>query len=226
VTVEWSSYRLEDFLLFSPRTYFRLVEIHQEAIWPMQIPAVAIGIAVLLLAWSRRWSPAIPLLLSACWFFVAWAWFTQRYATINWAADYAAAAFAAEGLLLLLAGAGRGWRVSHGWGARIGLVLFLATLLLPPFLLPLEGRNWTQLELFGTMPDATAIGTLAMLASINGWWRWAMVPIPVFSCAISGATLAAMDSPSAWLVMLAAMGAVLLIVASRRLNASPPYHGA
>ena len=86
------------------------MEIHQEAIWPMQIPAVAIGITIALLSWSRRCPQAIPVLLATCWFFVAWAWFTQRYATINWAAGYGAAAFAVEGLLLLLAGAGRGWR--------------------------------------------------------------------------------------------------------------------
>ena len=37
---EWESYRLSDFLLFSPRTYWRLFELHNEALWPLPLLAM------------------------------------------------------------------------------------------------------------------------------------------------------------------------------------------
>ena len=33
---EWWTYSLSDFLMFSPRTYYRLFELHNAAIWPAQ----------------------------------------------------------------------------------------------------------------------------------------------------------------------------------------------
>ena len=85
---EWWTYSLSDFLLFSPRTYYRLFELYNVAIWPLQIVGLALGVAIvgLLLrdvAWRGR---AIAAALAACWLWVAWAYFQKRYETINWAA--------------------------------------------------------------------------------------------------------------------------------------------
>ncbi len=41
---DWSTYRLEDFLLFSPRTYYRLFELHNAAVWPGQVLALAAAV--------------------------------------------------------------------------------------------------------------------------------------------------------------------------------------
>ena len=46
---EWWTYSLRDFLLFSPRTYYRLFELYNAAIWPAQIVALGLGLAVLAL---------------------------------------------------------------------------------------------------------------------------------------------------------------------------------
>jgi len=56
---EWWTYSLSDFLLFSPRTYYRLFELYNVAIWPLQIVGLALGVAIvgLLLrdvAWRGR----------------------------------------------------------------------------------------------------------------------------------------------------------------------------
>ena len=34
-------------LLFSPRVYWRLFELHNEALWPLQVPALLLGAAIL-----------------------------------------------------------------------------------------------------------------------------------------------------------------------------------
>ena len=39
---EWWSYSPSDFLLFSARTYYRLFEIHNAALWPAGSPVIAI----------------------------------------------------------------------------------------------------------------------------------------------------------------------------------------
>ncbi|AHE99947.1 hypothetical protein [Thioalkalivibrio paradoxus] len=46
----WQTYRLEDFIPFTPDIYWRLLERINEAFWPLHVLAVAIGLTALLLA--------------------------------------------------------------------------------------------------------------------------------------------------------------------------------
>jgi hypothetical protein len=41
---EWWTYRPSDFLLFAPRTYYRLFELYNSEIWPLQIVALLAGV--------------------------------------------------------------------------------------------------------------------------------------------------------------------------------------
>src|SRR5262249_57612480 len=65
---EWWTYSLSDFLLFSPRTYYRLFELYNLAVWPWHVLAIVLGLAVLVLwllggAWQ---GPPIPPILAPC----------------------------------------------------------------------------------------------------------------------------------------------------------------
>ena len=52
---EWWTYRPEDFLLFSPRVYWRMFELHNAALWPLHVLTLAAGlIIILLIAWRPR----------------------------------------------------------------------------------------------------------------------------------------------------------------------------
>lgn len=212
---EWSTYSLQDFLLFSPRTYYRLFEIHNRAVWPAQIVAVALGLAVLALTLrgGTRQGRAVATILAACWLWVAWAYLLGRYATINWAAFYLAAAFTAQALLLAWA-AWRGRltpRADADWAARAGVGLLAFALILQPLLGPLVGRLWAQVELFGIAPDPTIVATLgAALAAERTPWE--LVAIPLAWCAISGATAWAMGSPDALVMPVAAVATLALAV--------------
>ena len=146
---EWWTYSLSDFLLFSPRTYYRLFELYNLAIWPAQLVAVALGVLILALlpVWKGR---VVATILAACWLWVAWAYFLERYDTINWAASYFALGFAIVALLLLWIGVAYGLSfgpLSHPTG-RAGLAVFLFALGVQPLIAPL-GRPWTQAEVFG-----------------------------------------------------------------------------
>jgi hypothetical protein len=212
---EWWTYALSDLLLFSPQAYYRVIERYNAAIWPAQLGFLALGIAVLVLL--HRGGVArgrvAAALFAASWLWLAGDFLWRRYATINWAATYFAAAFAVQALLLFYCGVVRnrlrGPPTADG-AARIGLGLYLFALLAYPFVAPLLGRPWTQAEVFGAAPDPTAMATVGIILFASSGPRWQLLAIPILWCALSGATLWAMKSPEALLLPLAAVVALSL----------------
>lgn len=212
---EWWTYTLSDFLLFSPRTYYRLFELYNAGIWPAQVLSLALGVAILALVWrGGAWrGRGIAAILATCWLWVAWAFHLDRYATINWAAVYFAAGFAVEALLLIWTGLVRdrfAFRSGAHAAGRAGLGLFLFALVVQPLIGPLVGRQWAQVEIFGVAPDPTAVATLGILLLAPGRALWELLLIPVVWCAVSGATFWAMDSPDAFVLPLSALLALIL----------------
>ncbi|MDQ8730380.1 DUF6064 family protein [Bradyrhizobium sp. LHD-71] len=221
---EWWSYRPEDFLLFSPRVYWRMFELHNAAVWPLQLLTLAAGVVMIVLVargqhdheraeqpWGAygRW---IAIVLAVIWAFVGWSFLWSRYATINWAAAYVAPAFALEALLLLVAAVladgltfDRRGRVA--WAGYLLLVFALAG---QPLLAPLQGRTWASSEIFGIAPDPTAIGTLGLLLLARGRLLPWLVPIPLLWCLLSGMALRTMGAPEA----VASFATVVLVLAA------------
>jgi hypothetical protein len=196
---EWWTYRPSDFLLFSSRTYWRLFDLHNAQWWPLHLLVTALALAAL--GWRWRKGSARPLLLvtAAAWGFVAWTFHLQRYAGINWASGWFAAAFAVQGLLLLALATARPEPLAGApaISSRCGLGLLLATLLLYPFAGLAFGRPLAQAEAFGLAPDPTAIATLGMLLLAprrpRRLWRLAWV-VPLLWGALSGMTHWVMQS--------------------------------
>jgi hypothetical protein len=191
---EWSTYTLSDFLMFAPRTYWRLVEQYNRDLWPAHLLALAAACASLCLARTRQaWAGrAVAALLAAAWLWVGWAFHAQRYATINWAAQYVAAAFALQALLLL----GLAWLRPGPWAARsVGWWVAAAGAVLYPFAGLAAGRPWTQAEVAGIAPEPTALVTLGLLLAHGGLglgMRFLLAAIPLLSLLLGAATLLAM----------------------------------
>jgi len=216
---EWWTYSLRDFLLFSPHTYYRLFELYNQALWPLHLLALTIALAILLLWWKRnplaaRYSAA---LLALCWAWVAWAYHWQRYASINWAAEYFALAFALEAALLLWLGVWRkGLELSKDRHTKTGLALYAFALLVYPALGMLPGRTVFQAEFFGMMPDPTALATLGLLLLFNKRKAAWLLPIPVLWSVVSGATLWSMGAAEFWILPLAALITISLMMRKKR----------
>lgn len=191
---EWWTYRLSDFLMFSPRTYWRLVELHNRALWPAHLVALAVGLGLLRLAAMRRpgASRVAAAALAAVWAWVGWAFLWQRYATINWAAAWIAIAFWLQAALLLLLGAMHSavWRARTGARLRgAGWTLAVAGLLLYPLAGLAAGRPWAQAEVFGIMPEPTALASVGLvLATGQPHAAWLCV-VPALSLTVGMATL-------------------------------------
>lgn len=190
---EWWTYRLSDFLMFAPETYWRLVARYNRELWPLQLASATAGVLLLWIAARRRpWAGrAVAAVLALSWLWVGWGFHGQRYATINWAAQYLAAAFVLQAALL--AGAaifGRADEPAAGGGPvrAAGLALAAAGVVFYPLLAPALGRPWAQAEVFGLMPEPTALATLGLLLAAGRRRRAGLALIPVLSLLVGGAT--------------------------------------
>jgi hypothetical protein len=214
---EWWTYRPSSFLMFAPRTYWRLFELHNEAWWPAQPLLLAAGL--MLLGWGLRRGPmahrAGAAGLAAAWAFVALAFMLVRFAPVNWAASGYAIAFGLQGLALA-ALATRADLQPHPVRARrtAGALLWGWALLGQPLLAPALGRPWAQGEFFGLAPDPTVIATLGFLLMVGAQGRSTRAllrllwMVALAWCVVSIATLWTMGSVQGWAVAAAALVAV------------------
>lgn len=212
---EWWTYSLRDLLLFSSRTYYRLFELHNLEWWPLPLVTLALGAALFALVWhgGARAGRLALALLGAAWLWVAWAWQLQRYAPINWAAEYFAWAWAAQGALLVAVAAFARMGLAPRRMRLAGLALLAFALVLYPLIAVALGRGWAQAEVFGMAPDPTVLATLgALLALRLPVWAYG---VPLAWCGISGATLWAMESPEFWIMPVAAVWVCAAVLISR-----------
>ena len=215
---EWWTYRPSDFLLFAPRTYYRLVETHNAESWPWQVIALGAALALVALSWrrARHAGRLVALVLALAWGFIAWRFHWERYATINWAAVYFAGAFALQAALLAWTGLVGG--LDYGGTSRrrryAGLALIVTALAVVPFAALAAGRSWRQLEVAGMSPDPTAILTLGLLL-VARRAHGALYAVPVLWCLASGLTLWTMKAPDAFIPLLAALVAAVAVVSLR-----------
>ncbi len=217
---EWWTYRLTDFLMFTPETYYRLFERHNIAIWPLQLVTLLAGAWIVVAAWRRRptaWV-SVPAVLAGLWLLVALAFHWRRYATINLAAPWFAYAFGGQAMLAGL------WATTRlrppaptpTRARSVGLALALLGLALQPLLGPLLGRSPAAVELFGIAPDPTTTTTLGTLLLLEA--PWYLMPIPLCWCLITWATLWSMGAGDAFVMLgVALLASVGLGV--RRLDA-------
>jgi len=201
---------------FTTEQFFDLFTRYNTAIWPAQIAALLAGLVILVLilrrpSWNGR---VIALILAAAFLGPAWGYFLTRHAFINWVATYYGYAFLAQAVLLLLVGGlGGRWTFRTEMSRRrcIGLALFLFALLLQPLLGLFAGRPVSQAEVFGVMPDPTAVAALGLVLAADRM-RWLLLLVPVLWCAVAGATLWTMGAPAFFVPPAAAVLVIFLSV--------------
>lgn len=237
----WWSYRPSDLLMFSPAIYWRLFESLNRQAWPFAVALLVSGVGIgwwwartaarthagsaqaLTLAHAVSARGAV-VLMALAWIWVAWAFFWQRFAPINTAAETFAWLFwvQALGLVGLALSPGLRWApVRHG-RTRVGLVLGAWALIGHPALAGVFGRPGIQAEWFGLAPDSTAIGALALLLLLDAprplsraLWR-ALWILPLVWCAITSLTLWTLGEAQAWVVLALAGGALGAAALGRR----------
>jgi len=194
------TYTLGDFLMFSPATYGRLVDNYHREIWPAQMAGLLAGVVACGLSASQqaRAARAQALLLAAAFFWVGWAFFWQRYATINWAARYFAYAFWAQALFMVVLALLPTQDSIHenSTARKTGWFLALTGLLIYPLGSAWSAKTWSRMEVFGVSPEPTALVCLGLLLAHARppppLLRWALTLIPAASLLVGAATLSAL----------------------------------
>lgn len=199
---EWWTYRLSSFLMYSPRSYARMVELYGSELWPGPLIACALGLLALWLAARRTQASrrALAFLLALAWAWVGWAFHAQRYSTIFLGAPYLAIAFEVQAAILALAALAPAAppRDTSRAARALGWVLAVAALLAFPLLALADRRPFTQAEVFGWTADPTALGTVGFL--LLGGLRARPIPrallfvVPIAACGTALLTLWALKT--------------------------------
>ena len=214
---EWWSYKPSDFLMFSPRVYFRQIETYNLALWPLQILMLLVGVGlVCLLARARpNASRIVATVLAALWLLVGWAYLWSRLSSINWAATYAAYGFAAQAILMLVVQVIPRRTGASLAGGFAGAVVMAVAILIYPGLSLMAGQGLGNAEVFGIMPDPTAIATIGFLASTRQRCDFLLFIIPTLWCVVSSITLFTMSDPIWWVPLTTCLVGISLAITRR-----------
>lgn len=207
-------------LPFSTEEFLDVFERMNLAIWPAQLAAYALGVAVLVLA--VRGGPlagrAVPALLALVWAFVGVVYQLVFFAPVNPAAWLFGAAFLAEAVLLWDAAAHR--RLAFGWATSprtlAGAVIVAYAAIVYPLLGAAWGRAWPHAPMFGVAPCPSVIFTFGILLLARGRVPARLLVVP-FLWALLGASAALhLDVREDLGLLLAGLVATALLLLARR----------
>ena len=208
-------------LPFTADVFLYLFETYNRAIWPAQVMAYVLGIAVLLLALRpvAATGRIVPAVLAVFWLWNGLVYHLMHFLQINFSALGFGALFVLQGLLF----AGSALRGRHGTRFRAdlfgwsGLFLSLFALAAYPLLGWLAGHGWPQAAMFGVAPCPTVIFTLGMLLMAEGRPPLLLAVIPFVWSLIGGSAVFLLGIPEDLSLLLAGVvGFGLLVWKSRQ----------
>ncbi|HZY18000.1 MAG TPA: DUF6064 family protein [Ramlibacter sp.] len=187
--MEWWTYRPSDFLMFSGRSWARLLEALNRDAWPAQPLLLVVGMLLVVLAWQRPQAVrrSALLVLAAAWAWVAWNFHWQRFAAINTAAPWFALAWVVQGLALVVPGLRPAPQEPARWMRRAGIALALAAVGYPLATL-LGDDGVARAQVAGLAPDPTALLTAGLLLALPVRHRGWLLVVPLLSLAVGWTT--------------------------------------
>ncbi len=194
------SYELQDFLMFSPAVYFRMVEGYVSLYWPLAA-LFAMAFAGALYLWRKRGTDwPVWAFLAAAWLVPVPLFFLNRYGEIMSAAPAFAGLFALQGALLLIAKAqpAQSNPPAPPLQTWLGYGLLAFAIALYPLVAGFAGRSWGAAEPTALMPDPAVPLTLGWFLLVNER-RFLLWCGPILWAAVSALTLHTMGEPDYWL---------------------------
>ncbi|TIS55522.1 MAG: hypothetical protein E5W91_21765 [Mesorhizobium sp.] len=192
-----------------------------EAIWPVQLAAFAIGVlAVALLFWRPRMADRlIAGILAVMWLWTGVAYHWLHFTEINKAALIFGASFVVQGAMLAYVGVVRGQlRFGSGSGpaASVGIAFVAYAAVLYPLLGIWTGHAYPEMPVFGVTPCPVTIFTFGFfLLAKPPMSRW-LLAIPFIWSVIGGSAAFFLGVPQDWLLLVSGVVAVFLVVAYHR----------
>lgn len=207
-------------LPFSRSEFMDVFAQYNLAVWPAQLVAYGLGLAMVAALWrrSRGADAFITAGLAAMWLWTGITYQWLHFAPINRAALGFGAMFVVQGLLFAAAAA-RGkleFRPPHGPSGWLGIALVLYAGAVYPLVGWLAGHAWPALPMFGIAPCPVVIFTFGLfLLASSHVSRWLLV-LPVAWSLIGGSAAFLLRIPQDWVLLFSALSVVVIVLRDRR----------
>jgi hypothetical protein len=207
-------------LPFSTDAFLGLFATYNDAIWPAQVVAYALGAVALVLAiWPRPGGDrVVAAILAVFWLWTGIVYHGLFFARINFAAPLFGALFAVQGILF-------GWaalrgRLAFRFGGDVtgwaGLGIALFAMAVYPLLGWAAGHVWPRMPVFGVTPCPTTIFTWGLLLLAANRTPVHLVIVPALWSAIGGSAAWLLEVREDLSLPVAAVLGIVLIAAKNR----------
>lgn len=195
---------------------------YNRAIWPAQIVALGLGLAILWLAFhhrtpsSERFAAHLSgILLSAAWAWTGAVFHLQHFAGINFLAPAYGWLFVGQALLIAWSGGLRGRIAPRLDGSLVGwagLALLGYAIIGQPVLALISGEELLAAQVVGLAPDPTAVFTLGLMLLAGGRAPVHLAVVPVLWTLIAGATAWTLGVTGGLILPVLGLSSLLLLV--------------
>jgi Family of unknown function (DUF6064) len=208
---------MNNVLPFNRAAFLDVFAGYNAAIWPVQVVAIALGLAaVLMIFWRTKASdPIITGILAALWIWTGIAYHGVHFSAINNAAYVFAAMFAIQGGFFVASGfIQQRLRFGYGndWPAWTGLAFIAYAMIIYPAFAAFTGHSYPQLPMFGVTPCPVTLFTFgALLLTTASVPRWLLI-IPVLWSLIGGSAAFLLGIAPDWPLLASGLLVVPLLV--------------
>ena len=207
-------------LPFTREEFFALFAQYNIAVWPAQVVAYVLGIAMVAsLAWrSRAAHRFVAAGLAMMWLWTGIAYHWMHFAALNPAAFGFAALFVLQGVLFLVAAARDTLRFARPAtvSAALGVALLVYAGVIYPLLGALSGHEYPAVPMFGIAPCPVVIFTFGLLLLAAGHVsRWLLV-VPVAWSLVGGSAAFLLGVPQDWLLLFSGLAVPIILLRERR----------
>lgn len=186
---------------FTQAEFFEVFGAYNQAIWPAQIAAYALGAGCVLAALSpARWARLLwPASLALLWAWTGVGYHIVFFATVNPAAIAFGALFVMQAALFLwfapklsIAPAARGAGAFAGW------IMIAYAMAIYPLLNAWLGHAYPHAPSFGVTPCPLVIFTFGVLLLRQPRTPWVLLAAPLVWAAVGGAAAVLLDVAADW----------------------------
>ena len=201
---------------FSVEAFYGVFTAYNTAVWPMQLPLMALGVlAVVLLTRQRSYSSiGISSILALLWVWQALAYHLAFFTIINPLAYAFAAVFLVGAAVFFWQGVYRNkliFRPTPGWRGWAGWGLLIFAFLIYPAWTYLTGHRYPAFPTFG-LPCPTTLFTIGLLAFLVKPYPRSPLVVPVLWCFVGSQAAFAFDvHADLGLIVAGAVGLALMV---------------
>ncbi len=182
---------------FSVEQFYGVFTAYNTAVWPMQLPLLALGLlAIVLVMRQRSYSgAAVSAILTVLWAWQALAYHLAFFSVINPLAYVFAAVFMAGAAIFFWQGVVRrtlNFKPTSGWRGRTGWGLLIFAGFIYPVWTFLTGHRYPAFPTFG-LPCPTTLFTIGLLAFLVRPYSRSVVIVPVLWCFVGSQAAFAFD---------------------------------